>query len=204
MNNGNLFSKYLKIYYELKALNTDKERFSSFFKEAQDASVKSTCGRKRVGAAIFYWPKDDTKVFKFKKGELLGTGYNGYKENSDETRYGKAVSKVTVTCADQYKFLSIDPNSDDGRAVHVIIMKEEIHAEDRAIQNVLKKYGEDGEELLKDSIIFTTLSPCENCANMISKYGITVGGWLQKYNRDGGKGVRQINKILIGSKTLEF
>lgn len=98
-------------------------------------------------------------------------------------------------------FLNIDPDSDEGRAIHLIIMKEEIHAEDRAIQNVIRQYGE---EILKDSIIFTTLSPCEKCSEAISKYGIRVGGWSEKYNRDGGKGIGGIKKMLIGNNNLDL
>lgn len=196
----NKLNKYFQIYNELKALNTEKKSLSKYFRVAKDAANSSTCGRKHVGAAIFYWPKDEISL-KYEKGKLLGVGYNGYKENSEETRYGKKVSNPTNTCADQYQYLNIDPDSDEGRAIHLFIMKEEIHAEDRAIQNVIKEYGED---ILKDSIIFTTLSPCENCTKMITKYGITVGGWLEKYNRDGGAGIRGIKKVLIDNKTLDF
>lgn len=194
------FNKYLKIYNELKNLNTEKSEFFEFFKIAKDAADNSTCGRKHVGAAIFYWPKDENKLL-YKKGQLLGIGYNGYKESGHETRYGKTVSDPHVTCAEQYRLLNLDPDSDDGRAIHLIIMKDEIHAEDRAIQNVIKQYGED---ILKDSIIFTTLSPCENCSAMISKHGLAVGGWLEKYNRDGGKGIKGIKKILLNNKILDF
>ena len=196
----NNFNKYFQIYNELKALNTEKKSLSRYFSKAKDAAESSTCGRKHVGAAIFYWPKDENNL-KYEKGFHLGSGYNGYKENGDETRYGKTVSDPSHTCADQYKYLNIDPNSSDGVAIHLFIMKEEIHAEDRAIQNVIKKYGE---EILKDSIIFTTLSPCENCTKMITKYGITVGGWLEKYSRDGGKGIAGIKKVLIKNKVFDF
>lgn len=194
------FNKYFKIYNELKELGTDKQELSPFFRIAKDAANNSTCGRKQVGAAIFYWPKNESKLL-YKKGQLLGIGHNGYKESTDETRYGKTVSDVHVTCVEQYRLLNIDPDSDDGRAIHLIIMKEEIHAEDRAIQNVIKQYGK---EILKDSIIFTTLSPCEKCTEAITKYGITVGGWLEKYSRDGGKGIKGIKKILLDNKVYDF
>lgn len=80
-------------------------------------------------------------------------------------------------------------------------MKDEIHAEDRAIQSAIRNYDE---KILKESIIFTTLSPCKDCAEMIKKYDLAVGGWLEKYNRDGGKGISKINKILLDNKILEF
>lgn len=197
---SNTYNKYFQIYNELKALNTEKQELSHFFKVAKDAAGNSTCGRKHVGAAIFYWPKDENKLL-YKKGQLLGIGHNGYKESTDETRYGKTVSDPQITCAEQYRLLNLDPDSDDGRAIHLIIMKEEIHAEDRAIQNAIKQYGK---EILKDSIIFTTLSPCENCSKMINSYGIAVGGWLEKYNRDGGKGIRSVKKILLNNKVYDF
>jgi deoxycytidylate deaminase len=197
------FNKYFQIYNELVNLNTDKKKLSVFFKMADEASKKSTCGRKHVGAAIFYW-SDDKNKYNLKKGDLMSEGWNGYKEYSDEKRYGQKVPMPTMTCKDEYKLFAqrgIDKDSDEGRALHLIIMKNEIHAEDRAIQNAIRKYDKN---ILKKSIIFTTLSPCVDCAKEIKKYKIAVGGWLEKYNRDKGAGIKLIQKILLGDKIMEF
>lgn len=97
------FNEYFQIYNELKNPNTEKNEFYKYFKVAKDAAKKSTCGRKHVGAAIFYWPKDANKG-EYEKGTLLGIGYNGYKQRPDETRYNKKISDAAVTCADQYRF----------------------------------------------------------------------------------------------------
>jgi deoxycytidylate deaminase len=202
----NNFNKYLKIYNELKNLNTEKiNKFKSFtrgFKMASKAAKKSTCGRKDVGAAIFQLNENSEPI------KLLGVGYNGYKELDHETRYDQPVEVKNITCKEEYKKLAkmgITPDSDEGRAIHLNIMKHEIHAEDRAIQRVIHKYGDEkAKELLKNSVIFTTLSPCKDCSAMIAKYDIAVGGWLEKYSRDGGKGIGGIKKVLIGDKIIEI
>ena len=199
----NKFYDYLQVFNELKNLNTEKESLITFFKKATKASDHSTCGRKHVGAVIFYWSEKSNK-YNLKKGDLIGQGWNGYKELADETRYGIGVSDSKINCKQQYAKLAeigIHPDSDEGRAIHLIIMKDEIHAEDRAIQSAIRNYDE---KILKESIIFTTLSPCKDCAEMIKKYDLAVGGWLEKYNRDGGKGISKINKILLDNKILEF
>jgi hypothetical protein len=71
----NNFNKYLKIYNELKNLNTEKiNKFKSFtrgFKMASEAAKKSTCGRKDVGAAIFQLNKKGKPI------KLLGVGSFG-------------------------------------------------------------------------------------------------------------------------------
>ena len=200
---SNNFNHYFQIYNELKNLNTEKKSLFPFFEKALEAAKSSTCGRKDVGAAIFYW-SDEPNKYNLKNGDLVGLGWNGYKESSNEKRYGKETPMPTITCKDEYKiFLSrgIDKDSDEGRALHLIVMKHEIHAEDRAIQNVITKYDK---EILEKCCIFTTLSPCKDCAMEIKKYGIAVGGWLEKYNRDGGAGIRSINKILLNNKIQEF
>lgn len=203
-----IFEKYLNIYNELVNLNTEKKEFAKFFDKAKKASMKSTCGRKHVGAAIFYWPKNKENAI-HKKGKLLGLGWNGIPEIESETRYGVKIPKINKTCQSHYHELGIDINSEKALDLHIEIMKNEIHAEDRCIQNVIRKHGK---KILKDSIIFTTLSPCTNCAKMISKYDIAVGGWLEKYTRDNGAGISQIKKISLtlkndkikGEKVWEF
>jgi deoxycytidylate deaminase len=201
------FKKYLRIINEIANLNTDKiqnnKEISNGFLIAQEAAKKSTCGRKHVGAAIFYW-SDDVNKYNLKNGDLVSKGWNGYKQFSDEKRYGKEVPMPTISCKDEYKLFAqrgIDKDSDEGRALHLIIMKNEIHAEDRAIQAAISKYDE---EILKKCCIFTTLSPCKDCAAEIKKYGIAVGGWLEKYNRDKGEGIKSINKILLNNKITQF
>ena len=198
-------NQYFQIYNELKNLNTEKANISPFFSKATEASHNSTCGRKHVGAAIFYWPKEkkENKFF-LNKGDLVSQGWNGYKESSDEKKYGKKLPMPTISCQDEYKLFAqrgIDKDSDEGRAMHLVIMKNEIHAEDRAIQNAIRKYDK---EILKDCIIFTTLSPCTDCSMEIKKYGIAIGGWLEKYNRDKGAGIKTIKKILLNNKITEF
>jgi deoxycytidylate deaminase len=194
------FNKYIQIYNELKALNTDKPNLKFFFDKAEDAAESSTCGRRKVGAVIAYWPEDPKKVL-HKNGKILGIGYNGYKERGDETRYGLSLEEPTATCAHKFSLLKIDPESPDGSAMHLILMKEEIHAEDRAIQNVIRKYGED---ILSDCIIFTTLSPCADCMAMINKYDIALGGYIEKYKRDGGAGLKGMKKLLLNNEIREF
>lgn len=198
------FNQYLRLYNEIKNLNTEKKEFEIFFDVAMKvAEKKSTCGRKHVGAAIFYWA-DEPNEFNLKKYELVSTGWNGFPEKSGETRYGKEVMPQSQTCKDKYDDfakMGIDKDSDEGRALHLIIMKDEIHAEDRAIQNAIEKYND---KILRNCSIFTTLSPCVDCSEEIKKYGIAVGGWKEKYSRDKGAGIKLINKILLGDKKLEF
>ena len=112
-------NQYFQIYNELKNLNTEKANLSPFFAKATEASHNSTCGRKHVGAAIFYWPKEkkENKFF-LNKGDLVSQGWNGYKESSDEKRYGKNLPMPTISCQDEYKLFAqrgIDKDSDDRR-----------------------------------------------------------------------------------------
>jgi deoxycytidylate deaminase len=171
---------------------------NKFIDAAVQASKKSTCGRKAVGAVIVNTD-----------GEIVSKGWNGIPEKSwDQKKWNKKIDNYNIfkkediktSCQHQYEKLeeiNIHKDSEMGRLLHLYIMKNELHAEDRAIQNLLhNKKIIPIKNCLENFTIFTTLSPCSNCAEMINWFGLTLGGWKENYNRDT-EGLSLIQKIYL-------
>lgn len=216
--------KLIEALYELAPPNLYNMNWSHHIKTALEASHQSTCGRKKVGAAIFLLNKPYTvgviakfleksnhqKYISGNTPEPLAIGWNGFAVNPNESRYNKPVKIHRHSCKEIYEKINnvIHPDSEKGKAFHLLAMEDEIHAENRAVNNVLHHFPEYGEELLRSSIIFTTLSPCTQCSHFLNAYGITIGSWIETYNRDRGEGKKSIQKLLIGNtifkKASEF
>ena len=188
-------------YFELAKKGSDHLPNKYIAHAEAIANAKSTCARKAVGAVIV-----DSN------GTIIGEGWNGTPEKSYEKKWNSKINNYTIisdkeTCKSKYESLAqinISPNDPFGKDIlHLYIMQNEIHAEDRSIQNCLYKNKiELKEKCLENFTIYTTLSPCTNCANMINWFGLTLGGWKSNYNRDTS-GLGLIKKIFLKLKKSE-
>lgn len=117
-------------------------------------SEMSTCCRKHVGVAIL-----DSE------GHTIATGYNGVPS-------GKTHCNEIFTPDDMKK-----PDFMERHAI--FSAKNEIHAEANAILTALKLGNS-----LTGATLYTTLSPCKDCAKMIAAVKIKKVVYNEVYDRD--------------------
>lgn len=138
-----------------KQLSWDK----SLLRIAKEYSTHSTCSRKQVGAIIA------------KDNRIISTGMNGSPSGMDE-------------CQNQSMFKNIDwknepLNSEVSKAHHMFSVQNEIHAEMNAIITLVKN-----QTTADNCTLYTTLSPCSDCAKAIVQTGITRVVFSELYDRD--------------------
>lgn len=133
--------------------------YKSFLNIAYTFAVHSTCIRKQVGAVIV------------KDKRIISTGYNG-------------VPSGVEHCNERFKNINVkewaDPNSEAALMHHKFSSRYELHAEQNAIAFTAKTDSSP----LEGATIFTTLSPCNDCAKLIKAAGIRTVVFDEPYDRD--------------------
>jgi dCMP deaminase len=131
----------------------------TFMKIAYEFAEHSTCIRKQVGALIT------------KNKRIIATGYNG-------SPHG------IVHCKDKFKNIDFKELNTQGSPLnlkhHEFSEAFEVHAEANVIAFCAKYETVIGE----DCTLYTTLSPCVNCAKLIAQTGIKRVVYSEKYDRN--------------------
>jgi len=162
-----------------------------FMRQAVLISERSTCTRLQVGVVLVST-----------ENKLLSSGYNGVPKGMMHCKeyfyeyFTKEVIdaqyKTTLTekeklydlCSTHTLIANIREryfnwlNSEDFRKIHrEFSMRNEIHAEQNALAGV-------SIEQMRGGKMYSTLSPCENCAKMVVASGIKTFYYLDVYDRD--------------------
>ena len=149
----------------------------TFLNIAKELSKHSTCCRKHVGAIIV------------SNGRIVSTGYNG-------TPSGVKHCCDTFTEEQKQKFQ--DLNSPESKLHAEFSRKFELHAEQNCIAFASKR----GISLENNSTLYTTLSPCSDCAKLIFQSGITRVVYEEEYDRDKS-GIELLNSLGVVCQKFE-
>lgn len=145
---------------------------------------RSTCCRIKVGAVLVS-----------KEKRILATGYNGVTRGSEH-------------CHEYFELKFTDTQQDSSFEEYLLTAsfkeehrkfssENEIHAEANALLgNSLME--------MKESTMYSTLSPCEDCAKLMKAAGVTRVVYKTKYDRpEGEQALRFLKRSGIMLKMLE-
>lgn len=138
-----------------------KEWKSSFMKMALEVSTHSTCIRLQIGCLIV------------KGNRIISMGYNGVPSGHKHCNdYFNEEYSVPIKC----EFRKDHPEFDN---MHKVFSDEkELHAE----QNAISFAARNGIET-DNTVLYTTMSPCNNCSKLIIAAGIKEVFYLEEYDR---------------------
>ena len=149
----------------------------TFMNIAREFAKHSTCCRKQVGAVIV------------SNGRIVSTGYNGVPSGIKHCNQIFTKSEI-----EQMK----DLNSEAGKKHAKFSREFELHAE----QNCIAFASKTGIKLDNNSTLYTTLSPCSDCAKLISQSGIKRVVYEDVYDRDHS-GIDLLNKLRIVCEKID-
>ena len=142
--------------------------YKKFFKKIlKETEQMSTCARVQVGCLIV------------RDGRIISTGWNGVPAGQEH-------------CKDHFIERGWDVKKDYlSREHNYWSTKHEIHAETNAIG-----YAAQNGVLTKGASLYTSVSPCIDCAKLIIVAGITSVFYMNTYDRsDAGQKFLNMNKI---------
>lgn len=149
----------------------------TFLNIAKEFSKHSTCCRKKVGAIITC------------NKRVISSGYNG-------------TPSAIKHCEEVFKDISeedkLDLNSEFCKQHAIFSKAYELHAE----QNCIAFAAKNGIKIDNDCVLYTTLSPCSDCAKLIAQSGIKRVVYEEKYDRDT-KGIELLKSLNINCEQIE-
>ena len=145
--------------------------YKKFFKKILKETEKmSTCARVQVGCLIV------------RDGRIISTGWNGVPAGSQH-------------CDDKYVVIDMfgAMSEPDMETHHEWSTKNEVHAETNAIG-----YAANNGVATKDADLYTSVSPCIDCAKLIIAAGIKHVYYTDEYDRsDDGQNFLHKNNIYM-------